>query len=548
MERTEDVLTPPPTTLAFMKHDRASLTVPIGKKRFLRENCFKRLREDSSRLLWKLRTPNKNFISSSFRGIVSDELEKINNASSSSNNKLRIPPSAPQVDHDMLWELDALLEDSERQELTWEDEEDEYLARAVYEHMQLNREQKKVWCPICNQGELRENKNIINCTLCKLHLNKADEVNLEILKDRLAELHAEHFDRGCRLTPKFCVEDKFGLTALSNRNNFPPCVVGLIISALMERCVEERVNSCIKVALDFVSPENVGECIRLSDEFRLLPPNYRAKEDKLEVKKMILYAINGALKDLGDGLGNNTDVISETFSLRCTEIKTKNSLNQHQDTTKSVPATPSDTPQQKCSPRTNKRGIGYPSLPPQNDEIQDYLDDAPPVNPVSGRGPGKSTRAAVESPSRAHNSTPKHTQVFFDDDGEPDLIDIPLKCILGSVPTPDPSPEVTPEQTFSSEPAAAPSADKPQLASPLADDHTATYDVVPENPHVPSPPKDKEKTSDDSEDDEEPGISKQPNSDLSFELSLLLYALLLSGAFRVRPLMTPRCTPDVFYS
>lgn len=42
-------------------------------------------------------------------------------------------------------------------------------------------------------------------------------------------------------------------------------------------------QSCIKVALDFVSPDNVEECIRLTDEFRLLPKNHRAKEDKLEV-------------------------------------------------------------------------------------------------------------------------------------------------------------------------------------------------------------------------------------------------------------------------
>lgn len=43
------------------------------------------------------------------------------------------------------------------------------------------------------------------------------------------------------------------------------------------------VQSCIKVALDFVSPENVQECVRLTDEFRLLPLDHRAKEDKLEV-------------------------------------------------------------------------------------------------------------------------------------------------------------------------------------------------------------------------------------------------------------------------
>lgn len=42
-------------------------------------------------------------------------------------------------------------------------------------------------------------------------------------------------------------------------------------------------QSCLKVALDFVSPENVNECIKLTDEFRLLPHDHRAKEDKLEV-------------------------------------------------------------------------------------------------------------------------------------------------------------------------------------------------------------------------------------------------------------------------
>ncbi|GAB2292144.1 hypothetical protein Dimus_026395 [Dionaea muscipula] len=51
-----------------------------------------------------------------------------------------------------------------------------------------------------------------------------------------------------------------------------------------------NLKPCIKVALDFVSPENVSECIRLTEEFRLLPMNHQAKEDKLQVKKMTLYA------------------------------------------------------------------------------------------------------------------------------------------------------------------------------------------------------------------------------------------------------------------
>ncbi|XP_048233602.1 lysine-specific demethylase JMJ25 isoform X2 [Ricinus communis] len=62
-----------------------------------------------------------------------------------------------------------------------------------------------------------------------------------------------------------------------------------------------NLKSCIKVALDFVSPENVGECIRLTEEFRLLPPNHRAKEDKLEVKKMYLHAMKWAVEVLMSG-------------------------------------------------------------------------------------------------------------------------------------------------------------------------------------------------------------------------------------------------------
>lgn len=57
-------------------------------------------------------------------------------------------------------------------------------------------------------------------------------------------------------------------------------------------------KSCTKVAVDFVSPENIRECLRLTEEFRQLPVNHRAREDKLEIKKMIIYAIDKAIIDL----------------------------------------------------------------------------------------------------------------------------------------------------------------------------------------------------------------------------------------------------------
>ncbi|XP_022762167.1 lysine-specific demethylase JMJ25-like, partial [Durio zibethinus] len=61
-----------------------------------------------------------------------------------------------------------------------------------------------------------------------------------------------------------------------------------------------NIKSCIKVALDFVSPENVGECVRLAEEFRVLHHDHRAKEDKLEVKKMIVHAVCEAVNNLDE--------------------------------------------------------------------------------------------------------------------------------------------------------------------------------------------------------------------------------------------------------
>ncbi|KAM7506291.1 hypothetical protein LguiB_005195 [Lonicera macranthoides] len=58
-----------------------------------------------------------------------------------------------------------------------------------------------------------------------------------------------------------------------------------------------NLKSCTKVAVDFVSPENVHECIQLTEEFRKLPKDHKAREDKLEIKKMILHAINQAVDD-----------------------------------------------------------------------------------------------------------------------------------------------------------------------------------------------------------------------------------------------------------
>jgi lysine-specific demethylase 3 len=55
---------------------------------------------------------------------------------------------------------------------------------------------------------------------------------------------------------------------------------------------------CVHAVLEFVSPENVTECIQLIDELRQLPEDHKAKVDKLEVKKMALHSMSTAIKEI----------------------------------------------------------------------------------------------------------------------------------------------------------------------------------------------------------------------------------------------------------
>jgi lysine-specific demethylase 3 len=49
--------------------------------------------------------------------------------------------------------------------------------------------------------------------------------------------------------------------------------------------------SCIKVAEDFVSPEHVHECVKLTEEFRLLSDRHVNHEDKLQVKNIMYHSV-----------------------------------------------------------------------------------------------------------------------------------------------------------------------------------------------------------------------------------------------------------------
>lgn len=56
----------------------------------------------------------------------------------------------------------------------------------------------------------------------------------------------------------------------------------------------QNLSDCIKVAIDFVSPENVSKCYELTHEFRRLPETHVNREDKLQIKNIIYFAVTDA--------------------------------------------------------------------------------------------------------------------------------------------------------------------------------------------------------------------------------------------------------------
>ncbi|CAH0720118.1 unnamed protein product, partial [Brenthis ino] len=59
---------------------------------------------------------------------------------------------------------------------------------------------------------------------------------------------------------------------------------------------------CVKVAEDFVSPENVSRCFELAQQFRRLSRQHANKEDKLQIKNIVYHAVKDSLCCLEDAL------------------------------------------------------------------------------------------------------------------------------------------------------------------------------------------------------------------------------------------------------
>ena len=56
-----------------------------------------------------------------------------------------------------------------------------------------------------------------------------------------------------------------------------------------------NLHNCIKIAEDYVSPENVSHCLHLTQEFRKLTEWHTNHEDKLQIKNIIYHSVKSAI-------------------------------------------------------------------------------------------------------------------------------------------------------------------------------------------------------------------------------------------------------------
>ncbi|KAM7360770.1 lysine demethylase 3 [Cochliomyia hominivorax] len=81
----------------------------------------------------------------------------------------------------------------------------------------------------------------------------------------------------------------------------------------------QNLHNCIKVAEDFVSPENITHCFHLTHEFRRLSHSHTNHEDKLQIKNIVYHAIKDCCTILTRALEKRLDQEVQ----RAEEIKAK---------------------------------------------------------------------------------------------------------------------------------------------------------------------------------------------------------------------------------
>ncbi|KAJ8884458.1 hypothetical protein PR048_016315 [Dryococelus australis] len=84
-----------------------------------------------------------------------------------------------------------------------------------------------------------------------------------------------------------------------------------------------NLHNCIKVAEDFVSPENVSHCFHMTQEFRCLSNTHTNHEDKLQIKNIIYHAVKDSLSVISSAIAMaKEEYISVTDGLEASAITT----------------------------------------------------------------------------------------------------------------------------------------------------------------------------------------------------------------------------------
>ncbi|KAL2641879.1 hypothetical protein R1flu_009466 [Riccia fluitans] len=222
------------------------------KEKFM-ENVVQRVKRERNQLLWDIRlaaVPTANsdkndIVGSAFEQIVADELLKVKQSEVLQGQDGQEVNNL-QDEEDMLWEYDppdptAELGDDEYEALMiameqalYEDLRAEIVSReaaileeyeaahafedgalaAVVEQWQ-EHEEGALLCPICRKRRLQQSNRIIHCGCGSFRIDtQHDQVGLEYLERRLAEVLQEHIDSSCRSQATFSIQRRFGIAAL----------------------------------------------------------------------------------------------------------------------------------------------------------------------------------------------------------------------------------------------------------------------------------------------------------------------------------------------
>ena len=84
-----------------------------------------------------------------------------------------------------------------------------------------------------------------------------------------------------------------------------------------------NIHNCIKIAEDFVSPENLEWCFYQTEEFRHLSDTHTNHEDKLQIKSILYHAVKECVNLLTQKDDVDKNDAQETEMTQMTSLKSQ---------------------------------------------------------------------------------------------------------------------------------------------------------------------------------------------------------------------------------